>query len=561
MSTANRGSRSTVTAAEKYREALLQADVVLSGLADGVTVQDALGRLVYANDAAARLCGFADAQTMLATPPDRIIERFEILDEHGVPVDPDLLPGRRVLAGETTGPLLLRVRHLADGRTWWCSVRAYAICGDNGAPELAVNIWYDATQEQRKRAAAGILAEASSRLATSIDYAETLKTVAQALVPELADWCAVDLVEDGATSLLAVAHADPAKVQMAAAFRTKYPPSDSSEHGVPGVVRTGKAELYPFLSAERLRESATDEEHFRAIMALGIHSLMIVPIMVGARAEGTLTLASSESRRRFDDDDLTLACEIGRRAGTAIENARAYRAAQTAVRARDEFLAVAGHELRTPLAALMLQIESIRLAMTNQGSAFEPERFSMRLDKTFGHALRLARLVDGFLDVSRIAEKRVELVVDEVDVAELVRDTCERFAEDAVRAGCELTIVAPGPCVGRFDAQRLEQVVSNLLSNAMKYGPSKPITVRCEQRGGQLVLSCEDHGIGIALEDRERVFRRFERAVSERNYAGLGLGLWITKELVAAHGGTITVASEVGRGSTFTVSLPLNGTP
>jgi signal transduction histidine kinase/PAS domain-containing protein len=558
MSTANRGSRSTITPGEKYREALVQADVVLGGIADGVTVQDALGRLVYVNDAAARMCGFSDAAAMLATPADQIIERFEILDEHGLPVDPDVLPGRRVLAGQTPEPMVLRVRHLADGRTWWTSVRAHAIRGDDGAPELAVNVWYDATQEQRKRAAAGFLAEASSRLATSIDYAETLKAVAQALVPELADWCAVDFVEDGVTSLLAVAHADPAKVEMAAAFRTKYPPAEGSEHGVPGVLRTGQAELYPMLSAERLRESAKDEEHFRAIMALGIHSLMIVPIVVGARAEGTLTLASSESRRRFDEGDLALACEIGRRAGTAIENARAYRAAQAAIRARDEFLAVAGHELRTPLAALMLQIESIRLAMANEGSAFEPARFSTRLDKTFGHALRLARLVDGFLDVTRIAENRVELRVEQVDVAALVRDTCERFAEDAVRAGCDLTIVAPGPCVGRFDAQRLEQVVSNLLSNAMKYGSSKPIMVRCEQREGQLVVSFEDHGIGIAVEDRERVFRRFERAVSERNYAGLGLGLWITRELVSAHGGTITVASEVGHGSTFTVRLPLN---
>ena len=556
---ANRGSRSTFTASEKYREVLVQADVVLAGLADGVTVQDATGHLIYVNDAAARMCAFPDAAAMLATSPERIIERFEILDEHGLPIDPDALPGRRVLAGQTAEPMLLRVRHLADGRTWWTSVRAYAIRGEDGAPELAVNVWYDATQEQRKRAAAGILAEASSRLATSIDYAETLKAVAQALVPELADWCAVDFVEDGVRSLLAVAHADPAKVQMAAAFRTKYPPAEASEHGVPGVLRTGKAELYPMLPPERLRENAKDEEHFRAIMALGIYSLMIVPIVVGSRAEGTLTLASSESRRQFDDEDLALACEIGRRAGTAIENARAYRAAQAAIRARDEFLAVAGHELRTPLAALMLQIESIRLAMPNEGSGMDPARLSMRLDKTFGHALRLARLVDGFLDVTRIAESRVELLVEQVDVAELVRDTCERFAEDAVRAGCDLTVVSPGPCVGRFDAQRLEQVVSNLLSNAMKYGSSKPITVRCEERDGAVVLTCEDHGIGIAIEDRERVFRRFERAVSERNYAGLGLGLWITRELLTAHGGTITVASEVGVGSKFTVRLPVSG--
>lgn len=542
---------------EMVPETLAQAAAVLSGLADGVTIQDAQGRLLYANDAAARLCGFASAKTMLATPPAEILERFEMLDEDGKPVAAEQLPGRRVLAGETPEPMLLRVRHVSDGRTFWTSVRSHAIGGESGVPEVAVNVWYDATREQRQRSAARFLAEATARLATSIDYPETLKAVARALVPELADWCAVDLVEDGVRQSLAVAHADPAKVQMAAAFRSKYPPDEDAGTGVPGVLRTGIPELYAQLTPELLRQGAKDEEHFRAMMELGLHSLMIVPILVGGRAEGTLTLASSESQRTYDAEDLALACEIGRRAGTAIENARAFRSAKAAIRARDEFLAVAGHELRTPLAALMLQIESVRLAMSTGAVATQPERFSARLDKTFGHALRLARLVDGLLDVSRVADGRVELAIEDVDVAALVRDTCERFTEDATRTGCELRVVAPVPCPGRFDPQRLEQIVSNLLSNAMKYGASKPVTVRCERRDGRVIVSCEDHGIGIAAEDRERVFGRFERAVSERNYAGLGIGLWITRELVSAHGGTVTLESEVGRGSTFTVSLPV----
>ncbi|MDB5213653.1 MAG: hypothetical protein JWO86_1580 [Myxococcaceae bacterium] len=565
MSTAHRSSRnvpargSALLAGEKYRDVLVRADLVLAGLADGVTIQDADGRLLYVNDAAAHICGFADAETMLATPRSEIIERFAILDEHGRPLDPDQLPGRRVLAGESPEPMLLSVRHLADGRTWWTNVRAHAILDGDGVPELAVNIWYDATQEQKQRTAARFLAEATSRLASSIDYAETLKAVAEALVPEMADWCGVDLVEEGVRRSLAVAHADPAKVQMAAELRAKYPPDPNSISGVYGVLRSGVPELYRELTLEMMRAGAKSDAHHRAMMELGLHSLMIVPILVGGRAEGTLTLASSESRRTYDDDDLALACEIGRRAGTAIENARAYRSAQRAIRARDEFLAVAGHELRTPLAALMLQIESIRLAMSSGAVATEPERFSARLDKTFGHALRLARLVDGLLDVSRVAEGRIGLLLEDVDVAALVRDTCDRFTEDAARAGCELTVIAPLPCSGRFDAQRLEQVVSNLLSNAMKYGSSKPITVRCDAIGEHIVVSCQDQGIGIAAEDHERVFRRFERAVSERNYAGLGLGLWITRELATAHGGTITLESEPDRGTKVTVTLPLKG--
>jgi signal transduction histidine kinase len=556
MSKVRRASPSALAEIAKYRDLLASADTILRGVADGVTIQDAVGRLLYVNDVGARLCGFPDAATMLATPSHEIVERFEMLDEHGAPVLAEQLPGRRVLTGDGPARMLIRVRHRQTGVTFWATIRAHAILDDDGAPELAINVWNDATAEHKQREGAKFLAEATARLATSIDYTETLKAVAQTLVPELADWCGVDLVEDGVSRSLAVAHADPAKVQMAHEFREKYPPDPDTPGGVPNVIRTGIPELYADIPPELLRTGAKDEEHFAAMMALGLRSLMIVPIMVSGKPEGALTLASSESGRLYDTSDLALACEIGRRAGTAIENARAFRSAKSAVRARDEFLAVAGHELRTPLAALMLQIESLKLAMQTGALAREPDRFAQRIDRTFGHALRIARLVDGLLDVSRIADSHLELQLEEVDLSTLVRDTCERFAEDATRAGCALTVIAPSPCVGRWDPPRIEQVVSNLLSNAMKYAPNAPIVVRCECRDDLVVLEIEDRGIGIAEEDRERVFGRFERAVSERNYPGLGLGLWITRELVSAHGGTITVKSEMARGSTFTVTLP-----
>jgi signal transduction histidine kinase len=556
MSTVQKKAAMPRGTSDDFDALLAGADFVLRGLSEGVTVQDAHGKLRYANDAAAKLCGFADAPAMLAGSPSEILARFEVLDEDGEPVLAEALPGRRALAGENPEPMLLRVRHRRTGAVTWSLVRAHAILDAAGAPALAVNIWHDASKEQKQRTAARVLAGATARLSSSLDYAETLKSVARALVPELAEWCGVDLVREGVTSLLAVAHADPAKVKLAQELHARYPTDPQAATGVPNVLRTGVAELYSDLPPELLRTGARDDEHFESIMALGLRSLMIVPILVGGRAEGALSLASSDSGRRFDDDDLALACEIGRRAGTAIENARAYAAAQDAIRARDEFLAVAGHELRTPLAAMMLQIESLKIAMGTGAFAKDPERYTTRMDKTAGHALRLARLVDGLLDVTRIAEGRIDLRLEELDLAALVRDTCERFADDAARAGCTVDVHAGPPCVGRWDAQRIEQVVSNLLTNAMKYGSGKPISVRCTFTPDAATVSFEDHGIGIAPEDRERIFRRFERAVSERNYSGLGLGLWISRELVSAHGGSIGVVSEAGRGSTFSFSLP-----
>lgn len=548
--------RSMTSAVQTYEGALASAGFVLGAMSDGVTVQDESGRLLYVNDAAARICGFADARTMQATPPTEIVDRFDVLDEHGEPVPMDRFPGRRVMCGEQPEPMLLRVRQRATGLTWWSLVRAHAICDDAGKPVLAVNIWHDASKEQRQRIATRFLAEASARLAESLDYAATLKAVAQALVPELADWCTVDLVEDGVRRPLALAHVDPAKVEAAHAYRAKYPPDDTSPGGVPNVLRTGVPELYRELSAELLRGAAQSEEQWLALQDLGLRSVMIVPIVVRGRPEGALTLIAAESGRLYDETDLALACELGRRAGTAIEHARAYASAQRAIRARDEFLAVAGHELRTPLAALMLQLESMRSAVGSGAVAKDPDRFSARVDKTFAHALRLARLVDGLLDVTRVAEGPVDLAIEEVDLARLVRETCERFTDDAARLACDLTVEAAIPCPGRWDPQRLEQVVSNLLSNAMKYGAGAPITVRCEARGEGYAVVVEDGGIGIAPEHHARVFGRFERAVSERNFPGLGLGLWITRELVSMHGGSVALASDLGQGATFTVLLP-----
>jgi signal transduction histidine kinase len=551
-----RSGVAVLATSERYRDALASADLVLRGSSEGVTVQDRSGRLLYVNDAAARMSGFEDARAMLSTPPDEIVARFELLDEHGAPLAPEALPGRRVLAGDSPEPLLIHVRDRRTGEARWSLVRAHAITSDDGVPELAVTTWHDASKEQRQHELARHLAEATARLTSSLDYAETLKAVARALVPGVADWCGVDLVDEkGELQPLAVAHADPVKEKLAHDLRARYP-SDPASSGVAAAVRSGAAELVADVSPDLLRARARDEEHFRALEQLGLGSVMFVPIPVRGRAAGALTLAVSHERRRFDQDDVALACEVGRRAGTAIEKARAYAAVQDAVRSRDEFLAVAGHELRTPLAALMLLLETLKLSTAGGRVAKDPERVAARVDKTFAHAQRLARLVDGMLDVSRLADGRIELKPEPLDLAVLVGETCERFADDAARAGCTLDIHVATECTGEWDASRLEQVVSNLVTNALKYAPGTRVDIHLACDGDRATITFEDRGIGIAADDRERIFDRFGRAVSERNYPGLGLGLWISRELVAAHGGTLDVESEPGRGSTFTVSLP-----
>jgi signal transduction histidine kinase len=216
---------------------------------------------------------------------------------------------------------------------------------------------------------------------------------------------------------------------------------------------------------------------------------------------------------------------------------------------------VAGHELRTPLAALGLLHES--LERIRDGTPLEKIR--ERGGKLRAQSQRLGRLVEDLLDVSRMSAGRFSLEVEPFDLGALVGDVGERMREELERAQTPITLDLE-PVEGHWDRSRIEQVVTNLVSNAGKYGRGAPIEVRVKRDGDRATLVVVDHGIGIAPDDQERIFRRFERATSARKFSGLGLGLWITSELVRAHGGTIAVQSEPGSGATFTVTLPLAAT-
>ena len=235
---------------------------------------------------------------------------------------------------------------------------------------------------------------------------------------------------------------------------------------------------------------------------------------------------------------------------TAVELAQA-------LRTRDEFISIAGHELRTPLQAIKLTIESAhRLVARGLAPEMAP-RIVERIARTEAQVERLERLVSELLDVSRIVAGRLPLSLDVgVDLAELARAVIERLADAAAAAGCELAVSLDEGVVGVWDRSRLDQVLSNLLGNAIKYGAGKPIAVRVERAAVGARLSVADHGIGIAAEAQARIFERFERAVSERNFGGLGLGLWIARNIVESHGGTIAVDSRPGEGARFTVELP-----
>jgi two-component system OmpR family sensor kinase len=226
-----------------------------------------------------------------------------------------------------------------------------------------------------------------------------------------------------------------------------------------------------------------------------------------------------------------------------------------AVVLRDDFLAVASHELRTPLTALKLEVSNLlRLARLDAGS--ERARLIAKVEKIDAQTARLRGLIDDLLDVSTLAAGQLDLQVGPVDLAEVTSEVGSRFIDEAARLGSPLTIDARQRAIGCWDRERLEQIVSNLISNAVRYGDGKPIdvTVRAEGRHARLIV--RDHGLGIAPGDQERIFGRFERAVDSGKFGGIGLGLWIVKQIVNVFGGAITVESAPRTGSTFTVELP-----
>jgi signal transduction histidine kinase len=308
----------------------------------------------------------------------------------------------------------------------------------------------------------------------------------------------------------------------------------------------------PELSDEAVRGFCADDEHFRIIRELGTRSGMVVPLVARGQVLGALTVGSAD--RRYGPADLELAKEEAQRAAIAIDNSRLYRDSQRAVRVREEFLMVAAHELRTPFTSLQLQIQSLQQAL-ERGRAGTPEEQGRRLTPVRRQVTRLVRLVDTLLDVSQIRSGQFDLDRETIDLAELVGKVTDEQAQDLARAGCTLELELH-PVTGRWDRMRIEQVLTNLLANAMKFGAGKPIEIALTETNGNARLCVRDRGIGIDPARQDRIYERFGRAVSERHYGGLGLGLYTSRRIVEAHDGTIRVESQLGAGATFIVELP-----
>ena len=425
--------------------------------------------------------------------------------------------------------------------------------GDQGIDRLAGQLSREAEERQRAEAALRFVAEASATLAESLDYQTTLNKVVRLAVPFLSDWCTVDVLDEtGVMRRVAAGHRDPELERQLREIRER-----ESEWGSPAATMDmlvdGKSLLFPEVTQAVLDRYVRDSLARELVAKLGIRSGMGVPMLIQKRPVGVMTFTTITPDRRYDQFDLALAEELARRAAVAIDNARLYGQAQDAVRMRDEFMSVASHELNTPITSLQLLVQGIQ----PEELAAQPEELARTVETITRQTRRLAALVEGIMEVGRIHAGLLHLELKDVDVVQLLNQLVGRLAGDLARARCPLTVQGPASLVGRWDAVRLEQVLSNLLSNAMKFGSGKPILVTVMQDGHLAKLVIEDQGIGVPAERLPHIFGRFERAVPASEYGGLGLGLYIVREVIQAFGGTVRAESQVGVGSRFTVTLPL----
>jgi PAS domain S-box-containing protein len=682
-----------------------QQAIILQGVVDGITAQDPQGRLIYANDAAARLIGYASPQELLATPLAEVMKNFVVMDEAGRPLPLDRLPGRRALEGEQPSPMLVRFRVLTTGNERWALVNAAPVRDEQGNVQFAVNIFHDVTErrdaeEEKSRLAAivessedaitsktvdGILlswnpsatrlygytaeemigksvavlypperqeefremrdhlrrgesmplhdtvrlrkdgtrvdvsvsisiirdnqgkaiaastiarditerkraedtqrflSEAGAVLASSLDYQETLAAVAKLAVPQIADWCTIDILNDGGTvERVATAHIDKQKIALAQEMQRRYPPDPQAPYGVHHVLQTGKTEFAFQISDEQISSAARDIEHLKMLLEVGLKSYIIAPLIARGRIWGAISFISSDDRRRYGPADVALAEELARRAALAVDNARLYSEAQKLNEELEQRVIARTIELQKANQNLQIEIderkqtaEQLRWLSAHLQSAREDERIRIarELHDELGQSLTaikidISLLNEKLLDKSaklqrdslaeelRATGKLIDSTIQKMRhiVQELRPDILDHLGLVAAiewqvqdfqsRTGiqCQFRCDLDDSRLSLDRATAIFRILQEALTNVARHAQASQVQITLSQNESLLVLEIQDDGKGITTHE----------LANQKSFGILGM-----RERALAFGGEVHVQSAPTHGTIVQAQIPV----
>ncbi len=546
------GTNTDLTNQKKIEEAQLRLAAIVEFSDDAIISEDLRGYITSWNKGAERLFQYKAEEVLnksvnVIVPPDLLEQEKEILSN--------------LKKGKSTDHLQT-VRISKDGTRINVSLSISTIKNPNGELIGGSKIIHDISDIKRNEENLKFLARASKILSSSLDYQKTLNNLTQLAVPHIADWCSVDMLNSSSqVELVALAHKDPKKVAWAKELRQRQPIDMNAPLGVPNVLRTGKSEIYPIITDAMLVAAAKNQKELQLARQIGFTSVIIVPILSQRKPIGAISFITTESRKRYVEADLTVAEEIASRASLAIENSRLYRSAQKELNERkklekqkDEFIGVASHELKTPVTSIKSYTQMLHYKFKKEGQ-LEAANLLAKLDTQID---KLTDLIGDLLDVTKIEAGKMAFNTTNFDFDDLVEEIVEEM--QIITAKHKLIINGSSNQTINGDRERIGQVLINLISNAIKYSPNADKIVISNSREGKNVKLCvQDFGLGIPEEKKNQVFNRFFRisGPNQETFPGLGLGLYISSEIIKRSKGKIWVESREGEGSVFCFSLPL----
>ncbi|MFP5384914.1 MAG: PAS domain S-box protein [Bacteriovoracia bacterium] len=460
-------------------------------------------------------------------------------------------------------PYILEHRIIrADGEIRWIHCSGTTFYDEAGTPILMMGTAMDITDKKISALDQKFLSEVSEILSSSFNFLETLQTAAEYASEFFCDGCFIDqLTPEGEIKRIVVSSHDESIKDRIIHLHQKFPLRHDPDHPLFKSLFTGKTAYFEntMEMGPLLREKFGDE-YLEEVSRINYQSTIVVRLKGRENLLGTMTFFTVKNgKHKFDSRHKYLAEELGYRTSMAIENSLLFLNSQEAIKSRDEFLSIASHELKTPLTSLFLQ-NQMRKRELDKGNSSLLEESNIRkmIDADERQLKRINRLIDDMLDIARIRAQRLSIQKENFEFCSFVSDVIERFRAQMEASGCDLSLILADPVYINADIYRLEQVVVNLLTNAMKYGAGRPVRIEVVTSSRKLTLKIHDNGPGISPVDLERIFLRFERAVHGREISGLGLGLYISRKIVEEHEGALFATSAPGKGATFIMDLPLS---